>query len=89
MLFRHALRNAVLPVVTLVGAQLGFLLGGAVVLESIYSLPGLGNLVFVSIIRRDYIQLQAAVLFLALALVLMNLIVDLCYTWLDPRVRYQ
>lgn len=89
VLFRHALRNAVLPVVTLVGAQLGFLLGGAVVLESIYSLPGLGNLVFVSIIRRDYIQLQAAVLFLALALVLMNLIVDLCYTWLDPRVRYQ
>ena len=70
VLFRHALRNAVLPVVTLVGAQLGFLLGGAVVLESIYSLPGLGNLVFVSIIRRDYIQLQAAVLFLALALVL-------------------
>ena len=89
VLFRHALRNAILPVVTLVGAQLGFLLGGAVVLESIYSLPGLGNLVFVSIIRRDYIQLQAAVLFLALALVLMNLIVDLCYTWLDPRVRYQ
>ncbi len=89
VLYRHALRNAVLPVITLVGTNLGFLLGGAVVLESIYSLPGLGNLVFTSILRRDYIQLQAAVLFLALALVVMNLIVDLCYSWLDPRVRYE
>lgn len=89
VLYRHALRNAVLPVVTLVGTNLGFLLGGTVILENIYSLPGLGNLVFVSILRRDYIQLQAAVLFLALALVLMNLMIDLCYTWLDPRVRYE
>jgi len=88
ILSRHALRNAMLPVVTLLGLQLGFLLGGTVVLESLFSLPGLGTLLLSAVITKDFPELQGLVLFFALAIILINLLVDLSYVVFDPRVRY-
>jgi peptide/nickel transport system permease protein len=88
VMFRHALKNAMLPVITLFGLQLGFLLGGTVVLESIFALPGLGTLLLNSVVVKDYTQIQGIVLFFAVIIVLINLAVDLSYAWFDPRVRY-
>lgn len=89
VLYRHALRNAMIPVVTILGTQLGFLLGGSLILETLFSLPGVGYLTYTSIGYRDYPQLQASVLFLSLILVGMNLVVDLSYSIIDPRIRYK
>jgi peptide/nickel transport system permease protein len=75
-------------VITLLGLQLGTLLGGTVVLESIYSLPGLGTLLLSSVTLKDFPQVQGIVLFFAFVVVMLNLIVDLSYGWFDPRVRY-
>jgi peptide/nickel transport system permease protein len=88
VLLRHALKNAMLPVITLLGLQLGTLLGGTVVLESIYALPGLGTLLLSSVTLKDFPQIQGIVLFFAIVVVVLNLIVDLSYAWFDPRVRY-
>ena len=88
ILSRHALKNAMLPVVTLLGLQLGFLLGGTVVLESLFSLPGLGTLLLSAVITKDFPELQGLVLFFALAIIIINLLVDLSYVVFDPRVRY-
>ncbi|WBL35243.1 ABC transporter permease [Tepidiforma flava] len=88
VVFRHALQNAMIPVVTLFGLQFGVLLGGTVVLENIYSLPGLGLLTFTSVTIKDYPQVQGLVLFFAAVLVTINLLVDLSYAWFDPRIRY-
>jgi peptide/nickel transport system permease protein len=88
VMYRHALKNAMLPVVTLFGLQVGFLFGGTVVLESIFSLPGLGSLLLDSVLMKDYTQLQGIVLLFALVIVIINLLVDLSYAWFDPRVRY-
>jgi peptide/nickel transport system permease protein len=85
----HALRNALLPVVTVVGLQFGFLLSGAVVTESIFSLPGVGRLLVQAILGRDFPVVQGAVLVLACTFVLTNLLVDLAYAAIDPRIRYQ
>ncbi|SEC82725.1 ABC transporter permease [Paenibacillus sp. GP183] len=88
VLMRHALRNAVLPVVTIIGLQMGALLGGAVIVESIFSLPGMGQLVFNSIVQRDYSVLNGCVLFMGGTILLTNLVVDVLYAFLDPRIRY-
>lgn len=88
VILRHALRNAMIPVVTLFGLQVGVLLGGTVVLESIFSLPGLGLLTFNAVTVKDYPQVQGLVLFFATVLVTVNLLVDLSYAWFDPRIRY-
>ncbi|MFN8559557.1 MAG: ABC transporter permease [Dehalococcoidia bacterium] len=85
---RHGLRNALIPVVTIMGVQAGALLGGAVIIEQIFSMPGVGRLTFEAIGRRDYTQLQANVLFIGMVFVLINLLVDLTYAWLDPRISY-
>jgi len=85
---RHALRNALLPVVTLVGLQLGLLLSGAVLTETIFALPGLGRLTITSVLARDYPVVQGVVLIGAAIFVLANLLVDVLYAWLDPRIRY-
>jgi peptide/nickel transport system permease protein len=82
---RHALRNGLIPVVTIIGNQLGFLLGGTVITEQIFLLPGVGKLTYDSVFQRDYPQLQACVIFLAATFVLVNLLVDLSYGLLDPR----
>jgi peptide/nickel transport system permease protein len=89
VIYRHALRNALIPVVTVAGVQVGYLLGGAIIIEQIFALPGVGTLVLNAITQRDYPLLQAAMLFIALAFPLVNVAIDLLYTYLDPRVRYE
>jgi peptide/nickel transport system permease protein len=88
VILRHAFRNALLPVVTLAGLQFGRLLGGTVVVEAVFARPGIGRLAIDAILFKDYLLVQGVVLFVALAYALINLAVDLCYAWLDPRVRY-
>lgn len=88
-IFGHALRNAMLPIITVIGLQLGFLLGGAVVVEEVFSLPGIGRLLIFGINNRDYPLIQGVVMIFALSFVLVNLIVDLLYSVFDPRIRYQ
>jgi peptide/nickel transport system permease protein len=88
VLYRHALKNAFIPVLTVIGVQVGYLLGGAVIIESIFSLPGMGRFLLDSISNRDYSIVQGGVLFIALIFSLVNLSVDLVYGWLDPRIRY-
>lgn len=86
---RHALRNCLIPVITLLGTQVSLTLGGSIVLENIFSLPGLGQLTLQAIDKGDYPQLQANVLYLLMVFLLINLVVDICYAWIDPRIRYQ
>lgn len=85
---RHALRNALMPLVTIMGVQLAALLGGTVVIEQVFALPGLGRLTLDAILNRDYTQLQANMLVFSVVIVLINLVVDLTYPILDPRIRY-
>ena len=85
---RHALKNAMIPVVTVLGNQLGFLLGGTVVTEQLFSLPGVGRMTRDAIFQRDYPLIQANVLLLAMVFLVINLLVDLLYARLDPRIRY-
>jgi len=86
---RHAFRNALLPVITVIGLQFGFLLSGAVVTESIFSLPGMGRLLVQAILGRDFPIVQGAVLLAAVTFVLTNLLVDVLYATVDPRIRYE
>jgi peptide/nickel transport system permease protein len=86
---RHALKNCLIPVITLLGTQVSFTLGGSVVLENIFSLPGLGRLTLMAIDKGDFPQLQANILYLLFIYLAINLIVDLSYAWLDPRIRYR
>ncbi|MBX3142590.1 MAG: ABC transporter permease [Trueperaceae bacterium] len=88
VIMRHALRNALIPVVTVVGLQFGSLLGGSVIVEQIFSLPGVGRFALEGINLRDYPVVQGAVLLIAAAFVIVNLIVDIVYAVIDPRVRY-
>jgi peptide/nickel transport system permease protein len=85
---KHALKNALIPVVTVVGLQYGLLLGGAVVTETIFAWPGVGRLAMTSILQRDYPVVQGCVLLVATLFVVINLAIDLLYGWLDPRIRY-
>jgi peptide/nickel transport system permease protein len=88
VMLRHALPNAMIPVITVIGFQMGYLLGGTVVIEEIFALPGMGRLVLQAIFQRDYPVVQGVVLVVALLFVLTNLAVDLLYAWIDPRIRY-
>ena len=85
----HALQNALIPVVTIVGASLPVMVGGAVIIEQIFALPGLGRLALDALQRRDYTLVSGINLVIATAVVLANLLVDLSYAFLDPRVRYR
>lgn len=87
VIFKHALRNALIPVTTVVGLQVGSLLGGAVLTETVFSLPGVGSLAVDSIMRGDYPMVQGTVLLVATVFVFVNLVVDLVYAYLDPRIR--
>jgi peptide/nickel transport system permease protein len=89
VLYTHALKNAFIPVLTVIGIQIGYLLGGAVVVEQVFSLPGLGRFLLDAIYTRDYPIVQGGVLFIALVFSLVNLVVDVLYASLDPRIRYQ
>lgn len=85
--FRHALRNSLIPVLTLIGVQLGALLGGTVILEQIFALPGLGRTVFEAVGNRDYPLLQVCVLFFGFLFITINLLVDISYGVVNPRMR--
>jgi len=85
----HALRNSLIPVVTIIGLQLGAVLTGTIITETIFSWPGVGRLLIQAISFRDYPLVQGCILFIAVTYVTMNLVVDLMYGWLDPRIRYQ
>lgn len=89
VIVRHALPNALIPVVTVAGLQLGHLLAGAVIVETVFAWPGVGRLLVDAISNRDYPVVQAAVLFITASFVLINLLVDLSYAYLDPRIRYR
>ena len=88
MVGRHALRNALLPVVTILGLQMGALLGGAVLTETVFGLAGVGRMLFEAITARDYPIIQAFTVVIAVAYMLINLIVDVSYGFLDPRIRH-
>jgi peptide/nickel transport system permease protein len=88
IVYRHALRNALLPVVTLFGFELGRLISGTVIIETIFLVPGMGKLLIDSIGNRDFPMIQAVVLVIAVTVLVMNLFADLLYAWLDPRIRY-
>lgn len=86
--YRHALRNALLPIVTIIGLQFGALLGGAVITETIFAWPGLGRLVVNAINQRDYPVVQGGVILVAILVSVINLLVDLAYAWINPKIRY-
>jgi peptide/nickel transport system permease protein len=88
VVLKHALKNALIPTVTVMGLQVGFLIGGAIVVETLFAMPGLGTFGIDAIIARDYQQVQGFALITALAFVFVNLLVDFTYTFLDPRIRY-
>jgi len=88
VIYGHALRNAFLPLVTAVGLQVGFLLGGSVIIETIFAWPGVGRLIYLSILSKDFPVVQAGVIMLAISTTMANLIVDLIYAYLDPRIHY-
>jgi len=88
VILKHALKNALIPTVTVMGLQVGFLIGGAIVVETLFAMPGLGTFGIDAIIARDYQQVQGFALITAFAFVVINLLVDLTYTFLDPRIRY-
>jgi peptide/nickel transport system permease protein len=88
VVFKHALKNALIPTVTVMGLQVGFLIGGAIVVETLFAMPGLGTFGIDAIIARDYQQVQGFALITAITFVVINLLVDLTYTFLDPRIRY-
>jgi peptide/nickel transport system permease protein len=89
VVYRHALRNALVPLITIVGVQMGYLLGGAVLTETVFTWPGIGTLMVKAIFARDFPMVQGAVLWVALIFALVNLVVDLAYGLLDPRIRYE
>lgn len=88
VIFRHALKNGIIPVVTLLGLQLSVLVGGAVVLESIFVIPGMGRYLLDAINNRDYPIVQAVILVFATMIIFSNLLIDILYAWLDPKIRY-
>lgn len=89
VIFRHALRNALIPVITVVGAQVSMIVGGSVIIESIFSIPGMGTLMVTGINNRDYPMIMGVTLLISVFVCIMNLVVDLCYAAVDPRIRAQ
>ena len=89
VVYKHAFRNAIIPVVTIVGLQAGDLLAGAIIIENVFHLPGIGRLVYEAIGQRDLPVIQGVVLFIALMIVVINFVIDIVYRYLDPRIRYE
>ena len=88
VLVRHGLKNAVLPILTISGWQFGRLFGGTVIIESIFRVPGIGTLLIETVFQRDFPTIQAIIIVVSVSIVLINLLVDLLYGWMDPRIRY-
>ena len=87
VLWRHAVRNALVPIVTIIGLQFSFLIAGAVLVENVFNLPGIGRLAYQSLAQRDLIVIRSVAMFFAGLVILVNFLVDLAYLWLDPRLR--
>jgi peptide/nickel transport system permease protein len=88
VIIRHAMRSSLIPFITILGLQLATIVGGLVVVETVFNVPGMGQFIVRSVLTRDFIPLQVTVLFIALSIVTVNLLIDLSYGWLDPRIRY-
>jgi ABC-type dipeptide/oligopeptide/nickel transport system permease component len=88
VIFKYTLKNALIPTLTIIGLQVGWLLGGVVIVEAVFAWPGLGRLILKGIERRDYPIVQAGLLALASTFVIVNLIVDLLHAWVDPKIKY-
>jgi peptide/nickel transport system permease protein len=88
VVYAHVLRNSLLPLVTAIGLEIGFLLGGSVIIETIFGWPGVGREIISAIGSKDFFVVQAGVIMLALIFALVNLVIDLVYVWVDPRIRY-
>jgi peptide/nickel transport system permease protein len=86
---RHAMRNALIPVITIIGMQIPMIVGGSVIIEQIFSLPGLGRLMLAAINERDYPTVSGINVFVAVFVIIINILVDIAYGWLDPRIHYQ
>jgi len=88
IILKHALKNSIIPVITLMGIGLGMVFGGAVLVETVFAIPGVGRLLVASVFAQDYVVVQSGTLVIAFIIILSNLIVDISYGWLDPRIRY-
>jgi peptide/nickel transport system permease protein len=88
IIMRHALKNGLIPVITLLGMGIGIVFGGSVLVETIFAIPGVGRLLVTSVFAQDYVVIQSGTLVIATIIILSNLIVDISYGWLDPRIRY-
>jgi len=88
VIMRHALKNSLIPVITLMGIGLGLVFGGSVLVETVFAIPGVGRLLVSSVFAKDYVVIQSGTLIIASIIVMINLIVDIAYGWLDPRIRY-
>ena len=88
IIMRHALKNGLIPVITLLGMGIGFVFGGSVLVETIFAIPGVGRLLITSVFAQDYVVIQSGTLVISTIIILSNLIVDISYGWLDPRIRY-
>jgi peptide/nickel transport system permease protein len=88
VIFRHALRNCLIPTLTFIGLSIPTIVGGEVLIENVFNIPGLGRMIVESLVRQDYPYVQAGVLVISLAVVLSNLLIDICYGWIDPRIKF-
>jgi peptide/nickel transport system permease protein len=88
IILRHALKNSLIPVITLIGMGVGIVFGGSVLVETVFAIPGVGRLMVNSIFAQDYVVVQAITFVIAIIVMIVNLLVDLSYTWFDPRIRY-
>jgi peptide/nickel transport system permease protein len=88
VVFKHILKNSLIPVVTLLGLGVGIIFGGSVLVETVFAIPGIGRLLVNSVFQQDYVVVQSGVLVISFIVVMSNLIVDISYVWLDPRIRY-
>ena len=86
---KHALKNALIPVVTTIGISLGFIIGGSVLIETVFNIPGMGRLLVTGVLNKDYPYVQSIILIVAVVVLLVNLLIDVSYGWLDPRIRYK
>jgi len=89
VIYKHALKNAMIPVITVFGLEFGYMLGGAVLTETVFSLPGVGRLMVEGIFQRDYAVVQGSMLLVAATFVLVNLLTDIAYAFFDPKIRYE
>ena len=85
---KHALKNSLIPVITLLGIGIGMVFGGSVLVETVFAIPGIGRLLVQSVFAQDYVVVQSGTLIIATIIILSNLLVDISYGWLDPRIRY-